>query len=192
MLIFWLSLQSSQIDSSVTESEGEVEDPLAESSVSFFSGYEHTPKHQVEQAEDIQQQDSWTASPVNQDSAADFHQDSWSGGMDPEATQPEQPPVQDATSTQQLPAPWSEPPPAVNPPQQQPFFVPGPPVSQFPAPMEREQPASTYEEQPVYSQQPSWNDQEPYWNDSRQSSFSEGVRHEEPKKVEPPPPKGIV
>ena len=220
-----MSLQSSQIDTSVAKSESEVEDPLAESSVSFFSGYEQTPKHQVEQAKDISQQDSWTAPP-------DLCQDSLPGGMDPEATQAEQPPVQDATSMQPVPPstvpeppePLSEPPPAVNPPQQQPLS--GPPVSQkFPAPMESEQPAAVDEMQPFYNQQPSWNDQEPSrndsheepsWNDSHEESSrndsheepsrndsheepswndrcqSEVVRHEKPKKVEPPPPKGIV
>lgn len=223
-----MPLQSSQISSSVTESEGEVEDPLAESSASFFSGYDpvNTPKHQVEKTEEVQHQDSWaeptsTAPAVSQDSMADLRQDSWSGSMDTRVTQPDLPSAQQLPPAQQLspstgPQPSSPRKEAVDPPPQPPFFVPGPPVSQeLPGQMESERPAAV-EEQPFYNQQPSWNDiqqppwndrqqppwndnQQPPWNDSQrspwndgqQSSWSEGVGYEEPKKVEPPPTKGI-
>ena len=212
----FLPLQSSQISSSVTESEGDVEDPLAESSASFFSGYDpvNTPKHQVERTEEVQHQESWSeptssAPAVSQESMADLHQDSWPGSMDTRVAQPDPP------SAQQLPpstgpqpsSPRKEPPPAVDPPPLPPFFVPGPPVAQErPAQMESEQPAAV-EEQPFYNQQPSWNDiqqspwnnsQQPLWNDSQQlpsnnsqqSPWSEGAGYEESKKVEPPPAKG--
>jgi len=210
-----LPLQGSQISSSVTESEGEVEDPLAESSASFFSGYDpvNTPKHQVEKTEEVQHQDSWaeptsSAPAVSQDSMADLRQDSWSGSMDTRATQPDLP------SAQQLPLstgpqpswPRKEPPSAVDAPPQPPLFVPGPPVSQeLPGWMESERPAAV-EEQPFYNQQSSWNDsqqppwndiqqppqpQQPPWNDSQRSSWSEEIGYKEAKKVEPPLAKGI-
>lgn len=189
VIIFWLPLQSSQISSSVTESEGEVEDPLAESSASFFSGYDpvNTPKHQVEKTEQVQHQDSWaeptsSAPAVSQDSMADLRQDSWSGSTDTRVIQPDLPPAQPLPPAQLLPpaqqlppstgpqpsSPRKEPPPAVDPPAQPPFFVPGPPVSQeLPGQMESEQPAPT-EVQPFYNQQPPWNNsQHPPWNDSQ-------------------------
>ena len=98
--------------------------------------------------------------------------------MDLEPTQPEKPLAQGTSSMQQLPlstasqppAAWSEPSSAVNTPPQQPFFVPGPPVSQqFPEPMFNKQSAEVGD-QPYYPQQPAWNDsyQEPSWKDNRQ------------------------
>ncbi len=147
----------------------------------------------------------------------DLRQDTRFSGMDTGEPQPDLPPAQQLPPGEQLPpstglqpsAPWTEPPPAVDSTSQPPFFVPGPPVTQqLPGRMESEQQPAAVEEQPFYSQQPAWNDiqrpawnddqqpawndnQQPAWNDSRQLSWSEGVRHEEPKKAEPPPPKGI-
>lgn len=189
-----------------------MEDPLAESSASFFSGYDpvNTPKHHVEKTEDIHHRDSWSEPALSgpADSMGDLGQDSQSGGMNSQDTRPDLPPDQQLPPVEQLPpstgmqpsAPWTEPPPAVDSPPQPAFFVPGPPVTQqLPGQMESGQPAAV-EEQPFYNQQPSWNDgqppswndiQQPSWNDSQQLSWSEGVGREEPKKVEPPPPKGI-
>ena len=183
VIIFLLLLQSSQISSSVTESEGEVEDPLAESSASFISGYDpvNTPKHQVEKTEEVQHQASWaeptsSAPAVSLDSVADLRQDSWSGSMDTQVAQPDLPPAQQLPpSTGPQPSlPRKEPPPAVDPPPQPPFFVPGPPVSQeLPGQMEGEQPAAV-EEQPFYNQQSSWNDsQQPPWNNSQQPPWND-------------------
>lgn len=121
--------------------------------------------------------------------------------MDPEATQPEKPLIQGTSSMQQFPSStasqppdvWSEPSSAANPPPQQPFFVPGPPVSQqVTEPMVNDPPAAV-EDQPYYPQQPvwkdnyqevsevSWNDnhQEPSWNGSRQEPSWNGS-HQEP------------
>ena len=160
----------------MTESESEPEEPLAESSASFFSGYDqstNTPKHQAETVEDVQSQLSYTEPavsdpPVQQESmAADIRQDSWSSsvvtgkeswseGMDTQAAQPDLPP----TMVPQAPEPAPQPP----------FFVPGPPVVQpFPEQMGRE----TAEEQPVYGNQ-----------------WSEAATYEEAKNFEPIPPKG--
>ena len=166
----------------MSESEGEVEDPLAESSASFFSGYDpvNTPKHQVEKTEEVQHQDSWaeptsSVPAVSQDSMADLRQDSWSGSTDTRVTQPDLPPAQQLPPTGPQPSsPRKEPPPAVDPPPQPPFFVPGPPVSQdLPGQMESKQPAAA-EEQSFYNQQPSWNDiQQPPWNDSQQPPWND-------------------
>lgn len=193
-----------------------MEDPLAESSASFFSGYDpvNTPKHQVEKTEDIHHQDSWSepalsGPAVSQDTIGDLRQDSQFGGMDTQDTQPALSPAQQLPPVEQLPpstglqpsAPWTEPPPAVDSTPQPPFFIPGPPgTQQLPGQMESEQQPAAMEEQPFCNQQPAWNDiqqpawnedQQPAWNDTRQLSWSEEARHEEPKKVEPPAPKGI-
>lgn len=166
------------MSSSVTESESEPEEPLAESSASFFSGYDpstNTPKHPTETVEDVQSQLSYTepavnAPPVQQEPmAADIRQDSWSssvvtgkeswsGGMDTQATQPDLP----STMIPQAP----EPPP------QPPYFVPGPPVAQ---PLPGQMGHETAEEQPVYGHQ-----------------WSESAAYEEEKNVEPMPPKGTL
>ena len=157
-----------------------MEEPLAESSTSFFSGYDpsvNTPKHQTEQIEDVQHQLSYTepsaSSPQvpQEPMVVDYHRDSWSSGMpagdnqetfsgvmNAQPTQPELPPTMVPA---QAPEPVSHPP----------FFVPGPPMTQ-PIPVQNEQ-SETIEEQPVYGRQ-----------------WSEGARFEEPQKVEPPPPKG--
>ena len=182
-----------------------MEDPLAESSASFFSGYDlaNTPKHQVEKTEDVHRQDSWSdpamgAPAVNEDSMGHVHKDSLSGGMETQDTQ--FPPAQQLPPVEQFPlstdlqpsAPWAESSTAVDSPPQQPFFVPGPPVTQqLPRQMETEQPAVVQEQQ-FYNQQPLWNDnQQPSWNETQQSSWSEEVKQEEPRKAEPPPAKGI-
>ena len=183
VVIFWLPLQSSQISSSVTESEGEVEDPLAESSASFFSGYDpvNTPKHQVEKCEEVQHQESWSeptssAPAVSQEFMADLRQDSWSRSMDTQVAQPDLPPAQQhpPSTGPQPSSPRKEPPPVVEPPPQPPFFVPGPPISQkHPGQMESDQPTAV-EEQPFYNQQPSWNDiQQPSWNNSQQPPWND-------------------
>ena len=111
--------------------------------------------------------------------------------MDPEATQPEKPLIQGTSSIQQFPSSaasqppdvWSEPSSAANPPPQQPFFVPGPPVSQqVTEPMVNDPPAAV-EDQPYYPQQPVWKDNyqevsEVSWNDNHQEPSWNGSRQE--------------
>ncbi|XP_074626048.1 uncharacterized protein LOC141884189 isoform X4 [Acropora palmata] len=97
----------SQISGSVTESESEVEEPLAESSASYFSGYEHLsnlPKHQPEVAEDVKPQSSFAepvmnsaparqetmTSDIRQESLTDrtvASRESWSEEMEDQAAQ---------------------------------------------------------------------------------------------------------
>lgn len=160
----------------MTESESEVEEPLAESSASFVSGYDpstNTPKHQPEQMDEAQRQLSYTETSMSAPSVAqeppevEYKQDYWAngmptgdnqeaftGGLDAQASQPELPPA----FIPKAPEPAA----------QVPFFVPGPPVAQ-PLPVQNEQ-TETVEEQPVVN--------------ARQWS-------EESKKVEPLPPKGM-
>lgn len=159
----------------MTESGSEVEEPLAESSASFFSGYDpstNTPKHQTEQMDEAQRQLSYTETSMSAPSVSqeppevEYKQDYWANGMltgdnqeaftgdmDAQATQPELPPAFIPKAPE--PAP------------QVPFFVPGPPVAQ-PLPLQNEQ-TKAVEEQPVVN--------------GRQWL-------EESKKVEPLPPKG--
>ena len=171
----------------MTESESEVEEPLVESSASFFSGYDpstNTPQHQAEPVEEVQPQLSYTESsvgapPVHQEPMpADVHQDSWSssmatgvtqetwsGGMESQDTQPELP----LSMVPQVP----EPVPASAPAPQPPFFVPGPPVTQPLHGQMMEEQLEAPEEQHFYDRQ-----------------WSEGARFEEAEKVEPVPLKG--
>ena len=153
----------------MTESESEPEDPLAESSASFLTGYDpavNTPKH--EQTEGVKTQLSYTepsvsAPPLHQDS--DNRQDSWSSGMAAGITQQTWPQGVDTQASQP-----DLPPQVPEPAQQPPYFIPGPPVTQpLPGQIQGEK-SEAVEEQPVYGQQ-----------------WSEGVNSND---VQPPPQQG--
>ncbi|XP_029196226.2 protein transport protein Sec16A-like isoform X7 [Acropora millepora] len=147
----------SQTSGSVTESESEVEEPLAESSASYFSGYEHLsnlPKHQPEVAEDVKPQSSFAEPVVNSAPAqqetmtTDIRQESltertvasresWSEEMEDQAAQLDfksAMPTHAPVPPPQAPLPPSQTPQhlplAPIPPPQPTFFSPGPPFKQ--------------------------------------------------------------
>ncbi|XP_068695445.1 protein transport protein Sec16A-like isoform X2 [Montipora foliosa] len=168
---------SSQI-SSVTESESEAEEPLAESSASYFSGYEHssnTPKHQADTA-DVQsqgsivepldslaqvQQEAVTAESLSSSVVASIARESWSEETEAQVTQPELPPV--------MPAQAPEPP-------QPSYYAPSPPLNQpsF-GPVKSQQP-ETVEEQHFYGSQ---------WTEPAQVDEAQQVEPIQPREPEP-------
>ena len=176
----------------MTESESEVEEPLAESSASYFSGYEHSsnlPKHQPEMAEDVKPQSSFPEPLVNSAPAqeetmtSDIHQESltgstvasiaresWSEEMedqtDFEYAMPKHAPQHPPQAPLPPPQVPQHPPLAPIPPPQPTFFSPGPPFKQ------------------VESQQPEKVEEQ------NANQWTGGARFDDVRKAEPILPKG--
>ena len=166
--------KSSQI-SSVTESESEAEEPLAESSASYFSGYEHssnTPKHQADTA-DVQsqgsivepldslaqvQQEAVTAESLSSSVVASIAREPWSEETEAQVTQPDLPPV--------MPAQAPEPP-------HPSYYSSSPPLNQPSFGQVKSQQPETVQTQHVYG-----------------SQWTEPAQVDEAQQVEPIQPRG--